>query len=373
MSKGLLYYFDPRNTTVIYNYELMWALKEAGVDVIFLGRNPAWLKNPPFQAHTWLTPLSAQFCEKHPALYRMFWAFLTGTEFFLNFKKLVSLFEGGEVVHFNFFSLPVLEALLLQKIPEDILLTCTVHNLLPHNRRFYHKFVFSKIYSRMKAAFVHTKNTLEKLKKWIRNLEVKLFVPGNFERFFKTHDESTEEEAVSFRKSLGISDERVFLFMGPPDSYKGVQILKKALRKVPGNLKFKIIFKLKKEIFHIKDPRVVTIRSYIPYQKLGLLFRASDVVVLPHTQIDFSTTLFEAAYFQKPVIVSTAGIFPAVVRNEKDGLVFEKGNPDSLAESIQKFCEMNRGSLKKMGANFKEHSLFFNWNVEVMLKTWFGL
>jgi len=89
------------------------------------------------------------------------------------------------------------------------------------------------------------------------------------------------------------------------------------------------------------------------------------VVVLPHTRISQSVTLFEAGYFSKPVIVSRVGGLPEVVRDGMDGFVFDKNDHLQLADRMERFIRQP-DMIKVMGESFKLHLIEnYGWDAIV--------
>jgi len=64
------------------------------------------------------------------------------------------------------------------------------------------------------------------------------------------------------------------------------------------------------------------------------LMQALDIFVLPSKEEAFGLVLLEAMANGKPVVGSRSGAVPEIVRHEETGLLFEPGNPESLAAAL---------------------------------------
>jgi D-inositol-3-phosphate glycosyltransferase len=70
---------------------------------------------------------------------------------------------------------------------------------------------------------------------------------------------------------------------------------------------------------------------------VGLLFRASDVVVLPYRRI-YQSGVLALSYAQgRPVIVADVGSMREDVSDGETGMVFEGGSVEDLAQTIRKY------------------------------------
>ena len=101
----------------------------------------------------------------------------------------------------------------------------------------------------------------------------------------------------------------------------------------------------------------------LPYQQFGILYRSSDVVVIPYTKISLANSLLEAAYFSKPVIASKVGALQDIIRDGKEGFLVKPGSADELKEAMEKMLNMPEEKLKEMGESLKQRSIEkFSWS-----------
>jgi glycosyltransferase involved in cell wall biosynthesis len=81
-----------------------------------------------------------------------------------------------------------------------------------------------------------------------------------------------------------------------------------------------------------------------------VLYHALDVFVLASQSESFGVVFLEAWACKKPVIGTNLGAVASVVSNKNDGLLFDRGNVDSLAEAINTLVK-NNVLCKTLGQN----------------------
>lgn len=113
------------------------------------------------------------------------------------------------------------------------------------------------------------------------------------------------------------------------------------------------------EEYGIRD--YVTVRGWVSGPRKDKLLRLSDIMVLPSYFESFGLSLIEGMSYGIPVISSTAGSIPAVVRNGADGILVAPGNIDELAKAIITLAadekmrrEMGENGRKRVVENYSE-------------------
>lgn len=151
------------------------------------------------------------------------------------------------------------------------------------------------------------------------------------------------------REKLGIpSGKLVFLFFGQIKKVKGVDILLKALLKlkerypdmyvvIAGSV-WKADFSECQEIIdnnELNDCLKTDIR-YIPDEEVKYFYSASDVCVLPYTDV-YQSGVIQLAYgYKKAVISSDLPAFTQFVKEGETGYISEAGNVDSLVAAVER-------------------------------------
>ncbi len=156
------------------------------------------------------------------------------------------------------------------------------------------------------------------------------------------------------RQQLGLgADEKVLLFFGNIAPYKGVEDLLQALASlVRENDRFILILagrvkdktceaywaELESLIEELQLSKCVRKEiRYIPDGDVGLLFRASDVTVLPYRRI-YQSGVLALSYAQGvPVIAADVGSIREDILEGATGLLFKPGDPVDLAAKIRAY------------------------------------
>ncbi len=352
----MIYLIDPRNTTKPYNFELLWALKNFGVRYKFIGIMPKNIEAPPVHSCNYFMPISKGLFGELPRLARFVSNISQTSEITSGWMNLKRMLKKEDIVHMLWVTSPSVESIILPKLRGRIRkLVHTAHNLLPHRERESDYQRFEKIYPSFDHIFLHSPHTKKEflhLFPKVKHKEVSVISVGNYENFYKVHDKTTDADKYKF-------NERVFLFMGPIKQYKGFNILCDAAKSLK-NKHFKILAHTKwtpEESYFIKHS------SPLPYQQLGILYRSSDVVVIPYTKISLANSLLEAAYFAKPVIASRVGALQDIVRDGKEGFLVKPGSVEELKKAMEKMLNMSEKQLKEMGESLKQRSIEkFPWS-----------
>lgn len=172
------------------------------------------------------------------------------------------------------------------------------------------------------------------------------------------------------KKILGISDDRVILYFGFIRNYKGLTFLIKAMPLILDALKVKLLIcgefyegreetlKLIKEL-KIKD-QVIVYDRFISNEEVGNYFCASDLVVLPYVTATQSGIVQIAYHYDKPVVVTSVGGLPEVVKNEKCGFVVSPKDSEAIADSVKRFYREDRETM--FVKNVKTEKLKYSWD-----------
>jgi glycosyltransferase involved in cell wall biosynthesis len=82
----------------------------------------------------------------------------------------------------------------------------------------------------------------------------------------------------------------------------------------------------------------ITFESPVPEAELPALFDAYDIYIFPSLYEPFSLTLIHALALGIPTVASRAGGNPEIVRDGQTGLLFDKGDPASLAAAVRRLA-----------------------------------
>ncbi len=141
-----------------------------------------------------------------------------------------------------------------------------------------------------------------------------------------------------------------FLLFGQMRKYKGIDIMLRALALLPPEARAKLhVTVAGPQYTKIDDTDyegmarslgvedcVSFIRRHIPPEEHPALFAKADICVFPYKELYGSGALLMAYTYEKPVIVSEDPIFREETDDGQTGLLFEKNDPQALADALVK-------------------------------------
>ena len=154
------------------------------------------------------------------------------------------------------------------------------------------------------------------------------------------------------RRRLEIRDARVILFFGYIRGYKGLRYLLEALPEILRGASVRLIvcgefYEGRSEaldlIGRLKIEDSVTLHDqFIPNDRVGDYFCAADAVVLPYVSATQSGIVQIAYFYDRPVIATTVGGLPEMVRDGRTGYLVPPENPEAIAGAVLRFYRENR-------------------------------
>lgn len=159
---------------------------------------------------------------------------------------------------------------------------------------------------------------------------------------FPPPSQRTSARSEVSRDSLGFSAEDVVIItVGRVNREKGFHILESAIKKIGAkdNLKFLVVgegdyrTKMQSNLCKYVNTRQVQFLGY--RDDISDLNRIADIFVLPTLHETLSNALLEASAASLPMIASNTGGVPEIVKMGFNGVLFEAGNVDELAEAIE--------------------------------------
>ena len=224
---------------------------------------------------------------------------------------------------------------------------CIADNILPHEKRPGDK-AFIKYFLRSCQAFI---TMSEKVMNDLRQFEpTKPAVLLRHPLYDNFGAPLNKEDA---RRHLGLDPEdRILLFFGFIRKYKGLDLLLEAMS-LPAVKELKLKLLVAGEFYEDDQPyhelikklsledSVILRTNFIADDDVKYYLSAADCVVQPYRSATQSGVTPLAYHFNKPMIVTNVGGLPAMVPNEKVGLICEP-EPAALATAIAKFYTMGK-------------------------------
>lgn len=209
-----------------------------------------------------------------------------------------------------------------------------IHNLIPHEPRFFDKF-FSRYYIKNHDGFIVMSDSVESdlLSLYPEAKYMKLQHPW-YDHF---GDKIEREEACT---QLGIDPEKFnVLFFGLIRDYKGLDILLEAFDGL--STEFQLI--IAGEVYGDRDKymkiidssrnkeRIIFHDRYIADAEVKVYFSAVDCCVLPYRSATQSGITATSFHFEVPVLVTDVGGLKAIVEPINAGVVVSEASPEMIA------------------------------------------
>lgn len=313
----------------------------------------------------------------------VFWYQKPGSSFFKKGKNILAFYilqskflisKKPRIVHFQWLDryfltdrimLPILARLRGHKV------VLTVHNVnagkRDKNDTYYNRFTLYMLYHLCNHLIVHTIKSKQELEK---EFNVK---PANISVIKHGMNNKVTNGGISSiaaRNSMLInSHEKVILFFGNLDYYKGVDILIEGINYLPVELRNQIrliIAGNSKSREYLNEIHSMIERSsfnfktiahlkYINDEDIEKYFMAADCIVLPYRDIYQSGVLFMAYNFGLPTLATKVGNFENDIIENKTGYLIDSTTPESVAITINKYFQSTMYSnLKETRKNIKK-------------------
>jgi glycosyltransferase involved in cell wall biosynthesis len=209
------------------------------------------------------------------------------------------------------------------------------HNVLPHERKPYDVPLMRRLLRRCDAALVHAAEQARLAED---------LAPGTPLRVatLPAHLPTPAGRAPASWDG----PYRRLLFFGMVRPYKGLDVLRRALARVPD-----VGLTVAGEFWGGEagtralittlglDDRVELRPGYVPASEVPELFARADALVLPYRSATASQNVFMAHEHGVPVIATRAGALADHVRDGVDGLLCEPGDVESLTDALRRFYE----------------------------------
>lgn len=153
-----------------------------------------------------------------------------------------------------------------------------------------------------------------------------------------------EEKIQDLKRQLSISDEKAILYIGRLSPEKGIEYLIKSLSYLKDkNFKLvilghghqKYVKYLNDLVNYIEVKNKIILIKGVSYNGVPVYYGIADLVVLPSTYESFPFVLVEALASRKPVVGTSVGGIPEIIRDNENGYLIPPKNPEILAEKIE--------------------------------------
>ncbi len=252
-----------------------------------------------------------------------------------------------------------------KKTKPKIIYLC--HNVVPHEDSFIDNFLSKLALKEGNYFIVHAKKEKENLLQLLPKIKQNTIIPA-MHPTYAVQFKFKEINQSKAKKKLNISG-KVILFFGYIREYKGLMYLIEAMPHILKEFNITLLIvgefwkNKEKYINKIKELKiennVCIIDEYVPDEKVGDYYSASDLIILPYLSATNSGIAQIAYGFEKPVIATNVGGLPEVIINNKTGFIVPPKNSAKLAKAIIKYyTEKKEQIFKKNIIKEKER---FSW------------
>ena len=228
-------------------------------------------------------------------------------------------------------------AFLARRFSNSVFKVALIHNLIPHEERFFDRFLNRMFLKKFDAFVVLSEKVNQDLLSYRPDAISKVIPHPTYAQFGSKTDFQLAREYFGIDK-----DAKVLLFFGLIRDYKGLDILIEAMNFLDERFVLLIageIYGDKKKylkvIKAIKKSKVILHDHFIEDEKVANYFSASDCCVLPYKSGTQSGIQAIASSFELPVLVSKNGGLHESVLDGENGFIIEELTPQSLSKKIQ--------------------------------------
>lgn len=238
---------------------------------------------------------------------------------------------GPDVVHYQWLTVPALDALLLPPRRPRLM---TAHYVLPPEASRRQLASARRAFGVMDAVIAHSEHGARRLREQVGLDPDRIHVihHGAFDYLTRLPEEKP------LPPELEGAEGPVILFFGLLRPYKGIDTLLEAFRGIEG-AELWIVGNPRMDVEPLRQlaaeapGRVRFLTRFIEDAEIPAIMRRADIVTLPYRDAEHSGVLYAALAFGKPLVLSAVGGFPEVAAQGAAQLVPPE-DPAALASAL---------------------------------------
>lgn len=247
-----------------------------------------------------------------------------------------------------------------KSLKKDCLKIAIIHNLIPHEKRFFDTF-FNRIFVKSYDGFIVLSESVKK--------DLLAIDPSAKHCLLKHPSYNQFGEKIARKEAaaaLGLDPtKKILLFFGLIRNYKGLDLLLQAF----SNLNKEFILLIAGEVYgdeitytnlisKSKNKNIHFVNQFIDEQDVKLYFSVADLCVLPYKSATQSGIQALANSFCLPVLISNVGGLAEDIVDEKNGFILNDINPLAIQNKIEEI--FNENKLIQVEENLKIENLLLN-------------
>jgi glycosyltransferase involved in cell wall biosynthesis len=266
----------------------------------------------------------------------------------------------AEIVHYQWLTLPLLDALMLPPARPRLI---TAHYILPPLPARRQVAAAHRLFGAMDAVVTHSEHGARRLRDEVGVApdRVRVIPHGAFDYLTRLPQERPLPE------DLAQVQGPVILFFGLLRPYKGIEVLLEAFRSVRGA-----------ELWIVGMPRMPleplqaaaeaaagTVRfvpRFVTDPEIPAFFRRADIVALPYRDSEHSGVVFTALAFGKPMVLSAVGGFPELAAKHGAARIVAPADPAPLAQSLAELVDDPAGRAQLSAAALRAAAGPYSWD-----------
>jgi glycosyltransferase involved in cell wall biosynthesis len=255
----------------------------------------------------------------------------------------------------------------------------TVHNVLPHERRFFDKSFCRWVYRLADGLVVHTQGMRQDLIDIFRTPSEKIYLSPHG-TCLELPGHISKEQA---RRTLGVKEEKILFFFGLVRKYKGLEYLLRAFHRVKDDHDVGLLiagdfvedrdhYEALIDELNIRAKLYLHSR-YIKDEEVPMFFAAADIVVQPYIHFKGQSGVVPTAYYYSlPVVATAVGGLSEIVREGETGILVEPGDAEQIVEAVRFLLEQPELALEygRAGKRLLETELSWGGIVDRMLEVY---
>jgi len=249
----------------------------------------------------------------------------------------------GDVVHYQWLTVPVLDALLLPRRRPRVM---TAHYIAAPDATGSQVLAARLAFNRMDAVVAHSDHSAAHLRErlGLDPAKVRVIPHGAFD--YLTHLPAEAPLPAELEGAEG----PVILCFGLLRPYKGTEVLLEAFRQVP-DAELWIVGNPRMDVAPLQElaaqarGRVRFVTRFVEEAEIPAIFRRADLVALPYLDAEHSGVLYTGLAFGKPLVLSAVGGFPEVAATGAARLV-PPGDPEALAGVLEELITDERARVE---------------------------
>ena len=250
-----------------------------------------------------------------------------------------------------------------KSLKKDCLKIAIIHNLIPHEKRFFDTF-FNRIFVKSYDGFIVLSESVKK--------DLLAIDPSAKHCLLKHPSYNQFGEKIARKEAaaaLGLDPtKKILLFFGLIRNYKGLDLLLQAF----SNLNKEFILLIAGEVYgdeitytnlisKSKNKNIHFVNQFIDEQDVKLYFSVADLCVLPYKSATQSGIKALANSFCLPVLISNVGGLAEDIVDDKNGFILNDINPLAIQNKIEEIFNENKLTLVKENLKLENLLLYDTW------------